>query len=248
MIASNPNGPTFKFDDFSLEWQMTRCEKFAFHSLVEFVKPEVAIEIGTYKGGSLQVLAQHADSVYSLDIDPNCRKVLGPRFDNVEFLTGRSRSVLPPLLRKIASSGCPLEFVLIDGEHTAEAVRNDINDVLKYQPVKPLYIVFHDSFNPACRKGILAADWAACPFVHFVEVDFVPGVYHHEGFDHAEPRSMYGGLAVALMLPSPRDHQLVVHQSQKGLFDVVLKRSCHSTSATGMVANFSRKILRKLRA
>jgi hypothetical protein len=246
MIVSNPNSPTFKYDKFPLEWQMTRCEKFAFQGLVEMIRPETAIEIGTYKGGSLQVLSKYSKSVYSIDISPDCRETLGDRFDNVDFLTGESRNVLPPLLDQISESGKNLEFVLIDGEHTAEGVCADINRVLAYIPTKPLYIVFHDSFNPACREGILQADWAGCSYVHFVEVDFIPGVYHLAAFDHAEARSMYGGLAVALMLPNPREHDLVIHQSQKGLFDIVLSQSCHSRTPAGMISNFSRKLFRKI--
>jgi hypothetical protein len=246
MITSNPNSPTFKFDDLPLEWQMTRCEKFAFNALVQEVKPSVAIEIGTYRGGSLQILSKYSDSVISIDISPDCKQSLAGRFDNVEFMTGESRSILPPLLKRLETEGKDLEFVLIDGEHTTSGVSRDINDVLTYKPSKPLYIVFHDSFNPACRAGILGAKWSECPYVHFVEVDFIPGVFHAEAFDHAEPRSMYGGLAVALLLPHKRDHPLVINQSQEGLFDVVLRKSCHSTSPVAWMANILRKVFKKL--
>lgn len=229
MLNSNPNEPTFQFDDLPLHWQMTRCEKYAFAALLDVAKPDVAIEIGTYKGGSLQVISQKARQVYSLDISPDCESTLGPLFDNVEFLTGNSQEMLPPLLNRLAEEQQSLGFVLIDGDHSTEGVRQDINAVLQYRPIRPLYVVFHDSFHPPCREGILAADWQQCPWVHFVEVDYIPGVYHYEAFDLAQPRSMYGGLSVALMKPEERDHDLVIHQSQRGLFDTVYERSCHNT-------------------
>ena len=64
--------------------------------------------------------------------------------------------------------------------------------------------------------------------MHYVEVDFIPGVYHYEAFDTAKARSMYGGLALALMLPQERSEDLILHQSQQGLFDTVFPHSCHT--------------------
>lgn len=226
-IQSNPNSPTFCFDDLSLHWQMTRCEKYAFQKLLEIANPEVAIEIGTYKGGSLQLVAKYAKQVFSLDIDPSCRENLGPLFPNVDFRTGDSAEMIGDVLEQISQGTQELGFVLIDGDHTTEGVRNDINAVLKHVPTRDVYIVFHDSFNPPARAGILSAAWQECPYVHFVEVDYIPGVFHHKAFDTAQAGSMYGGLAVAVMKPERRVDPLVIHQSQQGLFDVVYQSSCY---------------------
>ena len=231
-MQSNPNEPTFLFDDLPLYWQMTRCEKYGFSSLLEAAKPKVAIEVGTYKGGSLQVIAGHAAKVYSIDTSPNPKHQLEHRFENVEFLTGDSKKLLPELLKAISDRGEQLGFVLIDGDHSEEGVRRDIDAVLQYSPVNPVYIVFHDSFHPPCRRGILSAKWSDCEYVHYVEIDFVPGVYHHEQFDTAPARSMFGGLAMGLMLPEKRTQPLTVYQSQKGLFDTVFPHSCHAQPAS----------------
>lgn len=229
MNHSNPNEPTFVFDSLPLHWQMTRCEKYAFAALVESAKPEVAIEIGTYQGGSLQLIARHAGQVYSIDPSPDCRATLAERFSNVEFLTGESADELPRLLEQISDNELQLGFVLIDGDHSTEGVRNDINAVLCYRPIRPLYVVFHDSFYPPARQGILTADWSSSPWVHYVEVDFIPGVYHAEAFDTAQARSMYGGLCVAVMLPEPRPGEITIHQSQQGLYDAVFPHSRHGS-------------------
>jgi hypothetical protein len=227
MTESTTNAPTFLFDDLPLHWQMTRWEKYGFASLLEAAKPKVALEIGTYKGGSLQVIAQHAGKVYSLDLDASLGARLGPRFPNVEFLPGDSRAILPGLIDRIQERDEELGFVLIDGDHSTEGVRDDINAVLRYIPVRPVFIVFHDSFHPPCRQGILTADWAGCEYVDYVEIDFVPGVYHHEAFDTAPARTMFGGLAVAVMRPERRAGPLTIHQSQEGLFETVLRSSSH---------------------
>ena len=246
MIESNPNEPTFVFDSLPLHWQMTRCEKFAFASLLAHAKPEVAIEIGTYKGGSLQLVAQSAGKVYSLDINHESQAALKPRFTNVEFLAGDSRKILPSLVDALNSASAPVGFVLIDGDHTTDGVRTDINSVLKIKPVRPVYIVFHDSFHPPCRQGILAANWQECPFVHYVEIDFIPGVFHREAFDTAQAGSMYGGLAVALLLPEERKTPLRIHESQKGLFETVYAQSCHRPGRGRTIAGILSRIRRRL--
>jgi hypothetical protein len=227
-MISTTNEPTFLFDALPLHWQMTRWEKYGFTSLLEAAKPKVGIEIGTYKGGSLQVIANYAEKMYSIDLDTSLKDRLGHQLRNVEFLTGDSRQILPALLNRIMADGEELGFVLIDGDHSTEGVRCDINNILRYRPVRPVFIVFHDSFNPDCRKGILNADWSTCDYVHYVEVDFVPGVYHFEAFDTSAPRSMFGGLAVAIMQPERRIGPLSIHQSQKGLFEAVFVSSSHA--------------------
>ena len=246
MINSNPNEPTFLFDNLPLYWQMTRCEKYALASVVEIANPDIAIEIGTYKGGSLQIIAKKAKKTYSIDTSPECKETLSEHFDNVEFLTGDSKQLLPPLFKMLKEKKKSLGFVLIDGDHSTEGVRTDINTVLQYVPVRPLYVVFHDSFHPPCREGLLSADWQRCSYVHYVEVDFIPGVYHYEAFDTAKPRSMYGGLSLALMLPEKRTHELIIHQSQKGLFDTVFPHSCHGSIRESLFLSPLRKFKKRL--
>ncbi|HBE70963.1 MAG TPA: hypothetical protein DDW52_22685 [Planctomycetaceae bacterium] len=232
---SNVNGPSFVHDGLPFHWQMTRAEKFAFVGLVESIKPEVAIEIGTYKGGSLQILAPNARKVYSLDVSPEPRELLQGRFGNVEFLVGPSSELVPQVLAQVERAAESLEFVLIDGDHSKDGVISDIEAVLKFVPKKPLTVVFHDSFHPPCREGILQANWHASPYVHFVEVDFVPGVFHQKQFDTAAAGSMYGGLAVARLLPTPRQHDLKLHCSQQGLYEITYSHSCYQPQEETLV-------------
>jgi hypothetical protein len=243
-MVSTTNDPTYLYDDLPLYWQMTRWEKFGFASILQAAKPKVAIEIGTYQGGSLQIIAQCAEKVYSIDTDPTVGERLGPRFPNVEFLAGDSRTILPEILDRASERGEELGFVLIDGDHSTEGVRHDINAVLRYTPVRPLFVVFHDSFHPACREGILTADWNKCAYVDYVEIDFVPGVYHYEAFDTAAPRTMFGGLAVAVMRPEGRAGDLVIYQSQKGLFETVLPSSSHVVQKQPLFARALQKARR----
>ena len=88
--------------DHPLPWQMNPAEQAMMIYLLERLRPKVAIEIGTRFGGSLQVIAQYSERVYSLDIDPEVTDRLKGRFPNVEYLIGPSDQTLPA--RSIACS------------------------------------------------------------------------------------------------------------------------------------------------
>jgi hypothetical protein len=188
------------------------------------------------------MISRYAKKVHSIDCSPTCKENLGSHFRNVEFYTGDSRELLPSVLKRIQENQEPLGFVLIDGDHSTTGVKSDVNSVLRYTPVRPLYVVFHDSFHPRSRRGLLAADWEHCPYLHYVEIDFVPGVFHYEAYDTAKPRSMYGGLALALLLPEKRTDELTVHQSQKGLFDTVYRHSRHASENKSGLGGLLRRI------
>jgi len=165
-MKSTPSDATFSFDDLPFHWQMTRCEKDAFASILQTGNPEVGIEIGTYQGGSLQLISKHAKKVYSIDMSFECKGLLRDHFHNVEFTTVDSKQILPELLKTLRDSNEHRGFVLIDGDHSTQGVKADIEAVLQYIPRQPLYIVFHDSFHPRSRKGILAVEWERCEYVH----------------------------------------------------------------------------------
>ena len=54
-----------------INWQMSRAEKYCLINLLQHLKPETAIEIGTFMGGSLQVLnelVQNKSSLMRVDL------------------------------------------------------------------------------------------------------------------------------------------------------------------------------------
>lgn len=182
-------------------WMMACSEKVALIFLLEHLHPKVAIEIGTRDGGSLQVLAQFCDRVYSIDTDPDVPRRLAGKFSNVEYLIGRSAPILPPLLDRLQRDGAELGFALVDGDHSADGVREDVDNLLRFRPIVPFYIVMHDSFNPQCRRGLRRANWSANPYVHAVELDFVAGIVHCAPAYRGE---LWGGLALGILLPFKR--------------------------------------------
>jgi hypothetical protein len=196
--------------------------------ILEFLSPKRALEIGTYRGGSLQVLSRFCRYVESIDINPSIPDDLGHLFGNVTFHTGNSAELLPSVLRAGSKSSDPVDFVLIDGDHSTEGVRRDINALLSVPPSCDIVVLMHDTFNPDCRAGILSANWQLCLHVHEVEIDYIPGVYHQHAYDTAAARTMWGGFACALLMPEHRQGDLVISQRQQGLFEAVLLQSSHA--------------------
>jgi len=215
--------PNFLEDEFKLEWHMSRNERYAFIKLLEKIKPQVAIEIGCFKGGSLEVLSRYSGKVYSIDIDPEVKEILEDKFDNVEIHIGDSNDLVPQILDKIDKNNENLEFVLIDGEHTYKAVKRDISNFLSYTPKKTIFIVFHDSFNPTCRKAIRKANYNDSPYVHYVEVDFISGVFNPGKLF----RQMWGGLALVVMKPGKRMNSIKINECQKKLYNSIYWQSVH---------------------
>jgi glycosyltransferase involved in cell wall biosynthesis len=175
-------------------WQMNDAERLALTALLHRLKPRCSIEIGTYMGGSLSLLAQYSERVYSVDIDPEIPKKFR-QFTNTQFLTGPSVELMPALLNQLDATRIPVDFILIDGDHSAEGIMRDVSWIVNYVPRGPLFVLMHDSFNPNCRRGMLNANWHESPYLKYLDLDFIPGrVIQHGGGGHGE---MWGGFALA---------------------------------------------------
>ena len=87
---------------FDLDWYMTRAERFALLHLLAKFKPNLSLEVGTFRGGSLQALSLHSKHVISIDIDPQASARLAGRFDNVTYKVGDSSLILPNLIDRSA--------------------------------------------------------------------------------------------------------------------------------------------------
>jgi len=235
--------PNFLEDEFSNEWHMSRNERYAFIKLLEIIKPKVAIEIGCFKGGSLEVLSRYCEKVYSFDIDPEVKTNFDSRFENVEFHIGKSEDLVPKALKEIDERNEQLQFVLIDGDHTYKGVQNDIKSFLNYTPKNSIHIIFHDSFNPICRKAILGLNYNNYKNVHYIELDFISGVFLK---NEKLYREMWGGLALMVLEKQEREETLKINQSQKILFDTVYWRSIHPLRDNLLFLKpFVKKILKK---
>jgi len=230
--------------DPEIEWQMDTAEQMSLLAFVQRLQPECVIEVGSRFGGSMQVFSRYSKRVISCDIDTTCQERLGPKYPNAEFITGPSQETLPPLLAKLQQEQVKVGMMLIDGDHSANGVQRDIHALRDYRPACPMYVLMHDCFNPTARRGIRMARWSDSQYVHAVEVDFVPGIMHHKpGFY----RQMWGGFALAILMPERRTGQLTISAKYDGMFRKLYRGSFHwpldPQGFSARVANRMRRLI-----
>jgi hypothetical protein len=97
-------------------WQMSLGERAALEGVLSQLQPELAIEIGSMEGACLRRIAAHAREAHSFDLNPPSL----PQPDNVTLHTGDSHALLPPFLADLAERGRNVDFVAVDGDHSAE--------------------------------------------------------------------------------------------------------------------------------
>jgi hypothetical protein len=153
---------------------MSYGERTAIEGMLAMVKPRLAIEIGRAEGGSLSRIAEHSDEVVSFDIVDAAPATLRD-LPNVKMLTGDSHVLLPQELERMAGQGQNVDFVLVDGDHSAAGVRSDIQDLLNSDAIRSTVILAHDTLNEEVRQGLEEVDYEACEKVGWVDLDFIPG-------------------------------------------------------------------------
>jgi hypothetical protein len=171
--------------------QMSFGERAALEGLLAQLRPALALEVGTYDGGSLRRIAAHSARVHTVDL----HDVVSDRshFTNVEFHIGDARGVVPRLLDEFHRAGEQVDFVLIDGDHSAEGVRTDLEHVVDAPAARRTLIVLHDTMNAETRSGIEQVDLATRPHVVYAELDFVPGYEFRGGHFDGQ---VWGGLGL----------------------------------------------------
>ena len=154
-------------------WQMSYGERTVIEGMLAMLKPQLSIEIGRAEGGSLRRIAEHSGEVISFDIvDPSPEL---SELSNVTTLTGDSHVLLREALDRIADDGQLVDFVLVDGDHSAAGVRSDMIDLLNSPAVTNTVILAHDTLNEEVRQGLAEVDYDASEKVAWVDLDFIPG-------------------------------------------------------------------------
>jgi hypothetical protein len=175
-------------------WQMTLGPRAAIEGVLAQRKPQLAIEIGTAEGGGLRRIAAHAGEVHSFDLVPP--QVPVEEIPNVTLHTGDSHELLPEALERFAEQGRKVDFVLVDGDHSAAGVRRDLEDLLSSPAVADTVILIHDVTNEQVRSGADAVRYAAYPKVAHVNLDFVPG---HMLQEPDRRHELSGGLGLVIV-------------------------------------------------
>jgi len=243
-MNSNVGSPFFTDFDINneLDWQMSRAEKYCIINLLQFLKPDVAIEIGTFKGGSLQVINEFSNHIYSIDISEAPRKFLQVGFNKVQFRVGQSHLIIDGIFKEIEDKNQKLEFILVDGDHSKIGVKRDLESILAYPHKNKVTILLHDSFNPQCRAGIKSVNYSNYPNVSYVELDYITGSFWH----NKSYREMWGGFAMIVIDPNKKEEALHL-SSQEHLFRRAYLSSIHLIKDPfHFLVPFKQKIFKKL--
>jgi len=173
---------------------MSLGERAALEGILAALKPRLAVEIGTAEGGSLRRISEHSSEVHSFDLVAPAADIAA--IEHASFHAGDSHVLLPAFLAELAEVGRNVDFVLVDGDHSALGVRRDAEDLLASAAIEETVILFHDTANEQVRAGIDAVDFDAHAKVVHVEPDFVAGSL----FSDAElENEIWGGLGIVIV-------------------------------------------------
>lgn len=170
-------------------------ELAALTGIVRRLRPSTIIEIGTYRGGTLRCWARvAADNAHFICIDAlalpgaigatdrdrsDLRALLGPGH-RLTFLPMDSGAAATAEAVESALAGTLVDFLYVDGDHAAGAVRRDFE---LYAPrVRPGGVIaIHDIHpNPDMPSTQVHGFWrelkAKYPWREFIDQDFTGGV------------------------------------------------------------------------
>ena len=136
-----------------LSWmghEMFKCplDLWIYQEMIVRDKPDLIIEVGTYKGGSALVLAHICDLVGSgriITIDPDAsHDAIRPQHPRIEYVRGSSTD--PAIFAKVkkAAEGCSNVLVILDGDHRCPQV---LEELRMYHPLISMngFIIVEDT-------------------------------------------------------------------------------------------------------
>jgi predicted O-methyltransferase YrrM len=136
--------------------EMRMPERVTLYSLIFGMQPRNCLEIGTFRGGSSAIICGAMNDtgfgqLACVDPTPKIEPELWSQLSNrCRMFEGPSPDILSEVARQIDEL---FDFVLIDANHTYEAVRRDVAAVLPYL-ADQAYLLFHDANYPDVRRAI----------------------------------------------------------------------------------------------
>jgi len=153
--------PTFKVtrlaELMAEQWGAARLPDL--FELIKVAKPKSVLEIGCYRGVSTEVWLLHCASVVAVDPWPDAivrREFLArcSHYSHLEMIEGFSPDALAPF--RIKGAERTFDLCYIDGDHSYEAVVNDINACKML--VKPGEFIGGHDYGGDCPGVALAVD------------------------------------------------------------------------------------------
>lgn len=171
--------------------QMTPRERLLLFAMITGALPTRVLEIGSCEGGSALIMRRALDPKAMLVcIDPrprwseDTRGELGPR---THLITGSSPASLDEAMRL---AGGRFQFALVDGDHSAGGVREDLRGLASCLEPGAL-VLLHDAHYWRVREGI---DTFLQQERRFVDVGLVSVEPTPEGRDEQGHAVVWGGL------------------------------------------------------
>ena len=144
---------------FDAPAQLTPTERFVLFSLVLGLRPRHAVEIGSFRGGSADIIAHAMDlnGYGSLTvIEPN------PEFSPELWDRIRGRTTLIQACSPEGLAGLSCDFAMIDAMHTTDNVKADLTAVRSILD-RGSVVLLHDAHYSDVKRGIdESPGWLDC--------------------------------------------------------------------------------------
>src|SRR5262249_32610819 len=129
---------------------MTTSERLVLYALVFGLRPRRYLEIGSFQGGSAMIVAAALEASRNpgrmVCVDPEPR-IAPEHWRRVEaratLITGASPDVLP---RARSVAGGRFDFALVDGDHTHDGVRRDLDGIVEHLEDRA-HLLCHDGYH-----------------------------------------------------------------------------------------------------
>ena len=165
-VSARPTRAAFGL--FGSHSEMSYGEQAALAGILSALEPQLALELGTFRGGSLAPIAAYSEEVHTFDLASHVTEFLS----NVTYHIGDSRTTLPQVLGELAKANRHVDFVLVDGDHSRAGVEADMTNLLDSPALSTTVVLLHDCANEGVREGarnaILKADGLAYADLSFV--------------------------------------------------------------------------------
>ncbi len=170
--------------------EMSYGEQAAMAGILSALEPQLALELGTFRGGSLARIAAYSKEVHTFDLASHVSGVL----PNVTYHIGDTRTSVPQVLNLLAEQQREIDFVLVDADHSRAGVEADMANLLNSPALQTTVILLHDCANEGVREGARNAILKARD-VAYADLSFVsPGAARTSPF-----RELWGGLGIVIV-------------------------------------------------
>jgi hypothetical protein len=133
-----------------VDTEMSPGEQASLAGVLAMVEPRIAVEVGTYTGGSLARIAAMSGRVHTFDLVSH----VDSHLPNVDYHLGDSAVTVPQVLGDLTKAGETVDFVLVDGDHSRAGAYRDACAVFDSAATKDAVILFHDIANEAVRGAV----------------------------------------------------------------------------------------------